>query len=64
MTKYVPKKSFERQFANSFQMCDLRKKAHLQKSYKPTGSADNIASGVYYLEEIDDMFRRKYQIKA
>jgi hydroxymethylglutaryl-CoA synthase len=51
-------------FANICQMCDLRKKAHLQKSYTPTGSAENIASGTYYLEEIDDMFRRKYSIKA
>lgn len=45
-------------------MCDLRKKAHLQKSYTPTGNTELIASGVYYLEEIDDMFRRKYTIKA
>ncbi|KAG0649562.1 3-hydroxy-3-methylglutaryl coenzyme A synthase [Hyphodiscus hymeniophilus] len=46
------------------EMCNLRKKAHLQKSYTPEGSADTIASGAYYLEEIDDMFRRKYSIKA
>lgn len=45
-------------------MCELRKKAHLQKSYTPAGSADTIASGVYYLENVDDMFRRKYSIKA
>jgi hydroxymethylglutaryl-CoA synthase len=46
------------------QMCELRKKAHLQKSYTPSGSADTIASGVYYLENVDEMFRRKYAIKA
>ncbi|KAH8598773.1 hydroxymethylglutaryl-coenzyme A synthase C terminal-domain-containing protein [Bisporella sp. PMI_857] len=44
--------------------CELRKKAHLQKSYTPSGSADSIAKGVYYLESVDDMYRRKYQIKA
>lgn len=46
------------------EMCDLRKKAHLQKSYTPSGSPDTIAKGVYYLESVDDMFRRKYAIKA
>ncbi len=45
-------------------MCELRKKAHLQKSYKPEGDASHIASGVYYLEEIDDMFKRSYAIQA
>ncbi|KAK2628371.1 hypothetical protein QTJ16_003017 [Diplocarpon rosae] len=45
-------------------MCELRKKAHLQKSYIPTGSAETIASGVYYLENVDDLFRRVYKIKA
>lgn len=44
--------------------CELRKKAHLQKSYTPSGKVENIAKGVYYLESVDDMFRRKYQIKA
>ena len=46
------------------QMCDLRKNAHLQKSYKPKGSTESIAKGTYYLEDVDDMFRRKYSIKA
>ncbi|KAH7314259.1 hydroxymethylglutaryl-coenzyme A synthase C terminal-domain-containing protein [Rhexocercosporidium sp. MPI-PUGE-AT-0058] len=45
-------------------MCELRKKAHLQKSYAPAGSAETIASGVYYLENVDDLFRRVYKIKA
>lgn len=45
-------------------MCDLRKKAHLQKNYKPEGEASTIASGVYYLESIDDMFKRYYSVKA
>ncbi|KAE8453755.1 ATP-dependent 5'-3' DNA helicase hcs1 [Mollisiaceae sp. DMI_Dod_QoI] len=46
------------------EMCELRKKAHLQKNYTPAGNPDTIASGVYYLENVDDMFRRKYSIKA
>jgi hydroxymethylglutaryl-CoA synthase len=45
-------------------MCELRKKAHLQKSYTPSGSAETIATGTYYLESVDEMFRRKYSIKA
>ncbi|CAK7566353.1 MAG: 3-hydroxy-3-methylglutaryl coenzyme A synthase [Sporothrix epigloea] len=45
-------------------LCDLRKKAHLQKGYTPEGEVSTIASGVYYLEHIDDMFQRKYSIKA
>jgi hydroxymethylglutaryl-CoA synthase len=45
-------------------MCDLRKKAHLQKSFKPEASAESIAKDAYYLVEIDDLFRRKYSIKA
>jgi hydroxymethylglutaryl-CoA synthase len=46
------------------QMCELRKKAHLQKSYTPNGNPETIAKNVYYLESVDDMFRRKYLIKA
>ncbi|KFY19727.1 hypothetical protein V493_07846 [Pseudogymnoascus sp. VKM F-4281 (FW-2241)] len=46
------------------ELCDLRKKAHLQKGYKPAGSAETVVPGTYYLEEVDDMFRRKYAIKA
>ncbi|TAQ89017.1 hypothetical protein B7494_g2670 [Chlorociboria aeruginascens] len=45
-------------------MCNLRKKAHLQKNYTPTGSSDTIVPGVYYLQSVDDMFRRKYEVKA
>ncbi len=45
-------------------MCALREKAHLQKNYTPTGSADTIVKGTYYLTGVDDMFRRKYEVKA
>lgn len=45
------------------EMCNLRKKAHLQKDYKPTGEVSTIAPGTYYLENVDDMFKRFYSIK-
>lgn len=44
-------------------MCDLRKKAHLQKDYTPSGNVDNLFPGTYYLTKVDDMFRREYAIK-
>ncbi|KAJ5773926.1 Hydroxymethylglutaryl-coenzyme A synthase C-terminal [Penicillium paradoxum] len=45
-------------------MCTLREHAHLKKDFKPAGKVETIQSGVYYLTEVDDMFRRKYEIKA
>ena len=45
-------------------MCLLREKAHLQKNFKPTGNPETITKGAYYLTEVDDMFQRKYEIKA
>jgi hydroxymethylglutaryl-CoA synthase len=45
-------------------MCDLRKKAHLQKNYKPEGDVSTITPGTYYLEIVDDMFKRSYSVKA
>jgi len=45
------------------QHCNLREKAHLKSNYKPSGSLDNIRPGTYYLTDVDDMFRRKYEIK-
>jgi hydroxymethylglutaryl-CoA synthase len=45
-------------------MCNLRKKAHLQKNYKPEGEVSTILPGTYYLENIDDMFKRTYSVKA
>ena len=43
-------------------MCDLRKKAHLQKDYTPQGEVSTIAPGTYYLTKVDDMFKRSYEI--
>lgn len=45
-------------------MCLLREHAHLKKIFKPAGNIETIPSGTYYLTEVDDMFRRKYEIKA
>ncbi|KAH8694922.1 putative hydroxymethylglutaryl-CoA synthase Erg13 [Talaromyces proteolyticus] len=45
-------------------MCLLREHAHLKKNFKPTGNTETIVSGTYYLTEVDDMFRRKYAVKA
>ncbi|KAJ9137190.1 3-hydroxy-3-methylglutaryl coenzyme A synthase [Coniochaeta hoffmannii] len=44
-------------------MCELRKKAHLQKNFTPVGDVSTIAPGTYYLEKVDDMFKRYYAIK-
>ncbi|KAJ5727536.1 hypothetical protein N7493_005356 [Penicillium malachiteum] len=46
------------------EMCKLREHAHLKKNFKPVGSTETLQSGAYYLTEVDDMFRRKYEIKA
>lgn len=48
----------------SIQMCNLREKAHLKKSYTPEGSTEHMFRGTYYLTGIDDMFRRSYEIKS
>ena len=46
------------------QKCDLRKKAHLQKDYKPQGNVSTIVKDTYYLENIDGMFKRTYSVQA
>lgn len=45
-------------------MCLLREEAHLQKGYQPKGNVESLVAGTYYLTEVDDMFRRKYEVKA
>ena len=45
-------------------MCNLREEAHLKKGYKPKGNVETLLPGTYYLTEVDDMFRRKYEVKA
>ncbi|KAH9072905.1 hydroxymethylglutaryl-CoA synthase [Lactarius deliciosus] len=40
----------------------LREENHNAAPYKPVGSTDNIWRGTYYLESIDEKYRRKYAI--
>ncbi|MCJ1310218.1 3-hydroxy-3-methylglutaryl coenzyme A synthase [Agyrium rufum] len=46
------------------EMCILREKAHLQKAFTPKGDPSTISKGAYYLTDIDEMFRRKYEIQT
>ncbi|TID14138.1 hypothetical protein CANINC_004784 [Pichia inconspicua] len=41
----------------------LREKAHMQKDFKPQGSTDYIPSNSFFLTNIDDKYRRFYEIK-
>jgi len=41
----------------------LRENAHLQKDFKPVGSIDLLQKGTYYLTNVDEKFRRSYEIK-
>ncbi|KAM0689128.1 hypothetical protein Q7P36_011205 [Cladosporium allicinum] len=45
------------------QMCALREKAHLKCNYEPQGATDTLLPGTYYLTKVDELFRRKYEIK-
>ena len=40
----------------------LREANHSVAPYQPPGSIDNIWPGTYYLESIDEKYRRKYAI--
>lgn len=45
------------------EMCNLRERAHLKSNYKPEGNVDTILPGTYYLSNVDNMFRRSYEVK-
>jgi len=45
------------------QMCALRKEAHNKKEFTPVGSIETLRPGTWYLEKIDEMFRRTYAVK-
>lgn len=47
-----------------FQFCEMRHQAHLKKDYSPKGSIETIVPGTYYLEHVDDQYRRSYGVKA
>ncbi|KAM4057305.1 hypothetical protein HRG_004128 [Hirsutella rhossiliensis] len=40
-----------------------REKAYRAKNYTPTGDVSTLATGIYYLERIDEAFRRTYAVK-
>ncbi|KAL8721389.1 MAG: hypothetical protein Q9225_001936, partial [Loekoesia sp. 1 TL-2023] len=43
--------------------CALRMKAYGSKSYKAVGDVASLIPGTYYLENIDEVYRRTYAIK-
>lgn len=45
------------------EMCNLREKAHLKSNYQPQGNVETIVPDTYYLTNVDDMFRRSYEVK-
>ncbi|KAM5469162.1 3-hydroxy-3-methylglutaryl coenzyme A synthase [Microsporum audouinii] len=45
------------------EMCRLREKAYQQQNYTPQGSIETLAPGTYYLDKVDEVFRRTYEIK-
>ncbi|KAK3046493.1 3-hydroxy-3-methylglutaryl coenzyme A synthase [Extremus antarcticus] len=45
------------------EMCNMRERAHLKKDYKPVGDVETLVKGTYYLTNVDDMFRREYEVK-
>ena len=47
----------------TYQACKLREAAYGKKSFTPRGALDNIGEGVYYLDHIDDQYRRLYKVK-
>jgi hydroxymethylglutaryl-CoA synthase len=44
-------------------MCDVRHRAHLKKNFTPESSTEHMFPGTYYLANVDEMFRRTYEIK-
>ena len=45
------------------QACKLREAAYGKNDFTPQGALDNIGEGVYYLDHIDDQYRRTYKVK-
>jgi hydroxymethylglutaryl-CoA synthase len=56
-TEVVPPQQF-------IEALEVREKNHNAAPYHPAGSIDNLRPGTYYLESIDDKYRRKYAVKA
>lgn len=45
------------------QACALRLKAYGSNNYTPAGDIASLAPGTYYLERIDEAYRRSYAIR-
>jgi hydroxymethylglutaryl-CoA synthase len=45
------------------QYLGLRENAHLKKSFEPVGETSNLLPGTYYLKNVDDLWRRHYEVK-
>ncbi|USP74925.1 hydroxymethylglutaryl-CoA synthase [Curvularia clavata] len=43
--------------------CKLREEAYGKNSFTPQAGLDDIGEGVYYLENVDDQYRRTYKVK-
>ncbi|KAH8146484.1 uncharacterized protein LAJ45_09430 [Morchella importuna] len=41
-------------------MCNLRHNVHGKGNFTPAGSADTISKGAYYLNKVDELYRREY----
>jgi len=53
-----------RRFTNVLhKACALRMKAYGCKDFKPVGDVNSLAPGTYYLEQVDEVYRRTYAIK-
>ncbi|KAF7905303.1 uncharacterized protein EAF01_005824 [Botrytis porri] len=43
--------------------CTLRRNAYGAKDFRPLGDVNSLVPGTYYLENVDDVYRRTYAIK-
>lgn len=46
------------------QACALRLKAYGSKGFQPAGDIASLTTGTYYLQSIDEAYRRTYAVKA
>ncbi|KAL1869124.1 hypothetical protein Daus18300_005660 [Diaporthe australafricana] len=46
------------------QACALRLKAYGSKDFQPAGNVSSLTTGTYYLQNVDDAYRRTYAVKG
>ncbi|RAL14085.1 hydroxymethylglutaryl-CoA synthase [Aspergillus homomorphus CBS 101889] len=46
------------------EMCHQRARAYQQRNYTPKGDIESLLPGTYYLDYVDEKFRRTYKVKA